>query len=80
MGQAKLSLLGWSELCANLLRYSVRHLTLQFQDVAEIAVVGLGPEVLVGACLNELGGNTHSLARTDEPILRRSRQRSILLQ
>ena len=66
MGQAKLRLLIWSKLCADLLRYGIRHLTLQHQDIAQIAVVGLGPEVLVGGRPNELGGNAHSRTRTDD--------------
>ena len=65
MGYAKLRLLVWSELCADLLRYGVRHLTLQLQDIVQIAVVRLGPQVLIRGCLEKLGGDTHSLARTN---------------
>ena len=59
--RAKLSLLRGSELGANPLRDGVRHLRLKIQNISQIPIIGLCPKVLVSGCLNELGGNTHSL-------------------
>ena len=57
------------QLCANLLRNGVGNLALQVQDVAAITVICLRPEMLIGVSLNELGGHTHPLTRTDDRSL-----------
>src|SRR5208282_766335 len=54
-----------SNLRANLLRDSVCYLTLQPQNIAAIAIVGLGPDVLVDWRPKELGGHAYSLTRTN---------------
>jgi hypothetical protein len=57
-----LSPLRRSNLRAHLLRDGCCDLTLQLQDIAAIAIVGLGPNVLVGGRPKQLGGHAYSLA------------------
>src|SRR5215469_7234049 len=69
VGCATLSLLLWSQLCPDLLRYGVGDLTLQLQHIAEIAVIGFCPEMPVGAGLEELRGDPHALPGTNDRSL-----------
>src|SRR5437763_15140522 len=62
-------LLLWRQLHADLVGNRVRDLALQGEHVSGVAIEGLGPEMRLVTCLNQLGGHPQAIRATTHSTL-----------
>ena len=68
-GSRQTRLLCWRDLNLNLLSNGLSHFPLQVQNVAQVALIAAGPQMLLGRGMNEPDGNAHSISGTEDGTL-----------
>src|SRR5262245_53133467 len=53
----------WRKVCLQLVGYCFCDLVLDSEHVRQIAIITLGPQILIAACINQLCVNTHTVTR-----------------